>query len=83
MRVYKLVQRAIEEGRLTRADSCEVCNRDVSLVAHHWHGYSDEHATNVWWICHKCNTALRGTEYHNGSVTLEQAREVVRQKIVK
>ena len=81
MNMYKRVQRAVESGDLVKAERCELCGSSKMLLAHHWHGYTDEHALNVWWVCHKCNTALSGPAYHNGSVSMEQAQKIIQDRI--
>ncbi len=74
---------ALKAGLLTKPAVCELCQGVDKLVAHHWHGYSDEHATNVWWICHGCNMKLCGERFHDGSVTMGQAKVIVRERIEK
>lgn len=85
-----LVNAAVREGRLQRQDTCELCgcsqqtyaavwrffgiNRSPTLVGHHWNGY--DHPLDVWWVCRRCNSALVGR--HDGSLTIEQAREIVK-----
>lgn len=77
-----LVSKAIAAGQLTRPKSCELCESIrlsgliPIIVAHHWNGYDDP--LNVWWICRSCNGILGGRKYHNGSVSKEQARQVIR-----
>ncbi len=80
---YKRVQRAVNGGLLTKSPDCDLCGAGGRLVAHHWCGYSDEHATDVWWICHGCNMKLTGERFHDGSVTMEQAKVIVRARMEK
>lgn len=47
-----------------------------TIVAHHWKGYEGEAATDVLWICNQCNRLLAGPEYHDGSLNLEQLRQI-------
>lgn len=42
------------------------------IVSHHWKGY--DFPLDVWFICHSCNTLLRG--YHSGNVSKEQIRDI-------
>jgi len=73
---------AIETGRLTRPEACELCgvspgkiNKrcNARIVAHHWRGY--KHPFDVWFICKACNAILK--DYHDGSLNKEQARALV------
>jgi hypothetical protein len=48
------------------------------LIAHHWRGYGYVNALDVWWVCTMCNGMLWG--YHDGSLTLEEARAMWRTK---
>lgn len=41
-------------------------------IAHHWRGY--DYPLDVWWVCYSCNRKLR---VHDGSVSLQQAKEVI------
>lgn len=66
----------IRNGTIKRTSGCQLCNypnRNVDsvgkVVAHHWKGY--DYPFDVWFICHSCNTRLRGK--HDGVFNLEQA----------
>lgn len=88
MKAYGLLHRAIDHGKLSRPDTCELCNTNVSqprpgngfiytstkTFAHHWNGY--DNPLDIWWVCASCNSKLRGPQYHNGSVTKAQARAI-------
>lgn len=50
------------------------------IVAHHYAGYEGANALKVWWVCQKCNSTLRGR--HDGSLTKEQAIELVKQSVI-
>ncbi len=69
------VNQAIKNGTLTRAARCEVCNEDCVTVAHHWRGY--DYPFSVWWVCRVCNANL---DVHDGSLSLDEAREYLRAK---
>lgn len=90
-RAHADVSLAVKEGRLIRPDICELCGRSAKIATelssifrvgyggyklngHHYNGY--DKPLDVWWICHKCNHSLCGR--HDGSLTLEQARSMVR-----
>jgi hypothetical protein len=85
------VSKAIRSGELKKSDTCQVCDRDPSapdelkiflgieigqrgkkLIGHHWRGY--DYPLDVWWVCYSCNRKLR---VHDGSVSLQQAREII------
>lgn len=82
-RAIRIVGEAIRCGELERPDKCELCDRKPGnkvngiskIVAHHWKGY--DHPLSVWFICHTCNMRLRGEEYHNGSVSKDEAKKIV------
>ena len=84
LRKAKARQRAFvakKTGVLSVPSSCQLCDNAVQkLVAHHWHGYTDEHATNVWWICQGCNMKLLGDMFHDGSISLSEARSIVAER---
>lgn len=81
--------RYITRSKLSAPSSiCMICDKDVSklekeerhtryrfrkLIAHHWNGY--DNPSDVWWICYSCNSTLANR--HDGSLTLEQARNYV------
>lgn len=81
---------ALRSGKLAKPAVCELCGYDSlrrddpsytpsylhpRIVAHHWRGY--DHPLDVWWICASCNTKLTGR--HDGTLSKEQAREMVGQ----
>jgi hypothetical protein len=70
------VYKAVKSGHLTRLDTCELCGVKARTVAHHYNGYNNP--LDVWYICYSCNSSLCG--YHDGSLTREQAREVIAAK---
>lgn len=92
-RAQRKVKKALKEGMLVRPDTCELCGRKPLTIevhdyrhgthlrspiyAHHWNGH--ENALDVWWICHDCNARLLGDEFHNGTITKEEAKAIVRQ----
>lgn len=85
------VIRAVKSGKLQRAKQCQLCGTKLrfkkvktkwgatysrpSIVAHHWNGH--DNPLDIWWICHECNTRLRGPEYHNGSLSLDEAKKFI------
>jgi hypothetical protein len=85
------IGKAIKKGEMVRPNTCELCGDKPSpinvnlsngvsfqrskIVAHHWCGY--DHPLDVWHICQRCNSILRGPHFHNGSVTKEEARQIV------
>lgn len=82
-KAHSLVDRAIQNGDLIRANKCELCDsvasEDNLIVAHHHKGYNDP--LDIWWVCHSCNMFFRGK--HDGLLTKDQAREVVSQREIK
>lgn len=79
----RLLGQALGRKELSRPDTCELCgnipnkeNPQKSLiVAHHWNGY--DNPLDIWWICRRCNNLLMGPEFHNGSVSKEEARAII------
>lgn len=79
----RLLGEALGRSELSRPDTCELCGNAPSkenaqrsrIVAHHWNGY--DNPLDIWWICRRCNTLLMGPEFHNGSVSKEQARAYI------
>lgn len=76
---YLEVNKAIKAGLLVRLDTCELCNAKGRTVTHHYNGY--DKPLDVWHICYSCNISLAGR--HDGSLTLEQAREFITQRNLK
>lgn len=72
---YAAVERAVLTGALVRASSCQLCGADGQIFAHHWKGY--QYPLEVWWVCVSCNSILT---VHDGTQTIEQAREEVAAK---
>jgi len=88
-RAHTLVKQAIDDGKLTRPDRCELCGcnaaeweaipwrkklgRKFRIYAHHWRGY--EYPLDVWWVCQPCNWKLR--KKHDGMLIKEDAQELV------
>jgi len=84
-------QKAVRDGRLTKAQKCAVCRidpqeiktevwhtaiRHKQLVAHHWRGYN--YPLCVWWVCYSCNRKLTGK--HDGSLcSPAEAREYLQE----
>lgn len=50
-----LVARALKNGKLKKADKCEICLRLITVVAHH-----DDYrkALKVRWLCDSCHLKL-------------------------
>lgn len=71
-KAVSLVTKAIKEARLIKPDTCELCGSDKGLiVGHHWNGY--DNPLDVWFICFNCNSKLRGPNFHDGSVSKDEA----------
>lgn len=76
-RAHSMVHSAVKSGELTRLDTCELCEAtDTQIVGHHWKGH-EHHPLNVLWICQPCNLRLPGEEFHNGSLSPEELKELV------
>lgn len=69
------IEYAVRKGDVIKPDECQTCGRKRELVAHHWHGYN--HPLDVWWVCRPCNKFLRA---HDGSLTIEQAKDLMAQR---
>ena len=83
------IRRAIENGLLVRPSRCELCKSKPTpqkincidgrilnksgIMAHHYNGY--DKPLDVWWVCHSCNSKMRGERFHSGIMTLEDARK--------
>ena len=67
------VNQAVKNGTMTRSEQCEVCGKKTKTHGHHWNGH--ENCFDVWWVCQRCNNALRS--YHDGSLSIEDARKMV------
>jgi hypothetical protein len=92
-RAVMLVYQAIKDGVLIRPATCELCGNSPEpqiiapperhpysrsrIIAHHWNGHN--HPLDVWWVCCDCDLNLRGSEFHNGTITKEQARGLIEQ----
>lgn len=52
-RAYGKVNYAIKKGILTRPTQCEKYDKNCHgrIEANHWHGYDEEHALDVQWVC--------------------------------
>ncbi len=66
------VNQAVNNGNMVRADRCEVCGKKTKTHGHHWNGH--ENWFDVWWVCQRCNNALK---IHDGSLSLEDARKII------
>ena len=66
------LNQAVKTGAIKKTNACQVCDAPGRTVAHHWNGHN--HPFDVWWVCFRCNANLK---YHDGSVTLEMAREII------
>lgn len=64
-RAKKRVYRATSEGTLIRPRTCQQCNREGPVHAHHWHGYED--ALDVEWLCQSCHTQAHRLLYSQES----------------
>lgn len=76
-----LVNKALKNQEITRGTSCALCDRHLGeqvkrIVAHHWQGY--DHPLSIWWLCNSCNSKLRGYRFHNGSISIDEARELIK-----
>lgn len=73
------VSAAISKGLLVRPDTCEACGdkpapkiykcfcgtiERTQIEAHHYNGHHN--ALDVMFVCHDCNSLLRGDEFHSG-----------------
>ena len=76
-KTYAQVHRAVESGKAVKSESCELCGRGckhVRISGHHWNGH--ENALDLWWVCQRCNSTLKGK--HDGSLSISQAKELVK-----
>ena len=69
---------AVKRGDIIKPNYCDICGnrcKHQQIEAHHWNGYDTP--LNVWWVCHQCNTRLKGDEFHNGNYSIDQIRKAI------
>jgi hypothetical protein len=54
-RAWKKVGWALKTGKIVKPKKCSICDMEKRVEAHHWHGYSDEYALDVQWLCRACH----------------------------
>jgi hypothetical protein len=55
-KAHSAINRALRLGKIIRPRVCEICKMEKpDIVAHHWHGYDEEHYLDVQWMCHQCH----------------------------
>lgn len=52
---HHAVRYAIKTGQLVRPNKCDYCKAETKLDAHHHNGYSQEHKTDVVFLCRRCH----------------------------
>lgn len=60
----RAVQRAVERGRLSKPDRCQVCGMVVPaelLHGHHYRGYEPRFHLDVQWLCIACHVKAEGS----------------------
>jgi len=57
-RSHRLLNYAIEKGRMEKPTECSECGKDGRLHAHHPNGYDDPY--DVVWLCPSCHHAAHG-----------------------
>ena len=75
---HGLLRLGIRRGDIIKLDYCELCGNNCKhqrIEAHHWNGY-DAHL-DVWWVCHQCNTRLKGDKFHNGEYSKAQIKKAI------
>jgi hypothetical protein len=56
IRAHHKINNMIRDGKLFKPSICEMCGvKPKRIVAHHWHGYDDEHILDVQWLCSQCH----------------------------
>ena len=88
------IRKAIEKGEIVRPKVCDLCGKvpteqkikcidgrvllKTGFMAHHYNGY--ENQLDVWWVCHSCNSKMRGEKFHNGSMSKDDVRKILEQQ---
>ncbi len=76
-RAANRVREAHLNGELAYPERCELCDKKAKrIITHHWRGH--DYPLDVWFVCDACNFKLHGPERHNGSITKDLARALVR-----
>ena len=71
------ISNALRDERLVRPHHCQICGRVAKLHAHHYHGWQKEHHYDVWWLCKHCDPPTNSPLPHDGSLTLQEAKELI------
>lgn len=74
------LRKAVYEGRIVRPTACERCGSEPGfgadgrnrVQADHHHGYDDECALDVWWICVPCDAEVERLRRGGATVTRER-----------
>ncbi len=82
IRIRRRMIQAIRNGTVKRPDTCERCGGSPkpakdgrSLIqADHHHGYSDETALDIWWLCKPCDVAVEKLRKKGKTVNRETPR---------
>ena len=72
---HRRLKQAIDNGTMRRGPACYTCGVLGKTAGHHYRGY--EYPFDVWWLCSRCNANLKGPQFHNGTVSLEDCREYI------
>lgn len=55
-RAHQKVGYAVKCGKIIKPKNCQNCGNETKRIeGHHWHGYDDQHALDVQWLCHTCH----------------------------
>lgn len=68
-RARRAVAFMVRIGELEVPERCQrrQCGRRDKLVAHHWHGYDEEHSLDVQWLCRACHNTVHTVRARSSS----------------
>ena len=53
---HKIVKRAVDSGRITKATNCSMCGEGGKIYGHHYAGYDKDSTLKVIWLCAQCHS---------------------------
>ncbi len=74
------VNNSLRHRKIHRPASCIICDQSTKLHAHHYLGWNKKHYLDIWWVCNRCDPSFNSSLPHDGSLTLDQAKELLSAK---
>lgn len=53
-----VVRKAVDDGRLSKPESCEVCGANGLMIVAHHNSYDESKLLEVVWVCRPCHRAI-------------------------